>query len=82
MSKKSTIENRLLKAYLAGYQAGINAMRKRAGEVDIIPDQTVPLWQECSYLSERGDGCLGTKEVDPCQKEKCEHIHLKKKERR
>lgn len=35
MGKKTSLENKLLAAYLSGFQAGVDAMKKRAGECDI-----------------------------------------------
>lgn len=31
-------------------------------------------WEHCAFLD--NGKCLGTKEMDPCQKEKCEHVKL------
>jgi len=81
MGKRTSLETKLLAAYLSGYKAGIDAMTRRAGEIDITPDEPDGAWKECDYLVDTTDSsCLGKFEMDSCDKEKCSHIHLKKKE--
>lgn len=78
------IEQQLAAAYLAGYRAGITAIKSRGANFsNPLPEKP---WNECEYFTVKYDYqrkpmgcCLGTKEIDPCKQDQCDVIHLKRK---